>query len=74
MSGAAKAVGNIVGSILGTGNSSPNVTVATEPEKEMPTEDMDAVKAARRKSVIAQQQRSGRSSTILTGGSNRLGG
>lgn len=71
MSGAVKAVGNAVGSILGTGGST-NVTVAAEDDTEMPTEDTEAVKAARRKSIISQQQRSGRNSTILTSG--KLGG
>ncbi|MGX8939334.1 hypothetical protein ACWWJF_00670 [Symbiopectobacterium sp. Eva_TO] len=74
MGGVAKAVGNVVGSILGTNSGSTNVTVASEPETEMPTADTEAVRAARRKSIIAQQQRGGRESTILTGGSNRLGG
>lgn len=73
MGGAAKAVGNVVGSILGTSGS--NVTVESADDTEAPTEDTEAVKAARRRSIVQSQQRSGRSSTILTGSSNnKLGG
>lgn len=73
MGGAAKAVGNVVGSILGTSGS--DVTVETADDTTAPTEDTDAVKAARRRSIVQSQQRSGRSSTILTGSSNnKLGG
>lgn len=72
MSGAAKAVGNVVGSILGTSGS--NVTIESD-DTEAPTEDTEAVQAARRRSIVQSQQRSGRSSTILTGSSNnKLGG
>ncbi len=72
MGGAAKSVTKAVSSIFG-GSSDVNVDVPDE--EEAPTEDSDAVKEARRKSIIASSQRSGRSSTILTGsGSNKLGG
>ncbi len=73
MGGAAKAVGNVVGSILGTSGS--DVTVNSADETTAPTEDTQAVKDARRRSIVQSQQRSGRSSTILTGSSNnKLGG
>ncbi|HAT2607126.1 TPA: hypothetical protein I8235_000035 [Kluyvera intermedia] len=70
MGGVGKAITGAVGSILGTGSTSVNVDAADDTE--MPTEDTDAVKAARQKSIIRQQQRSGRNSTILTSG--KLGG
>uniref|UniRef100_UPI0031D0728C hypothetical protein n=1 Tax=Klebsiella sp. TaxID=576 RepID=UPI0031D0728C len=73
MSKATDAIGSVVGSILGT--KSGGVTVESEDQTTAPTEDTDAVKAARRRSMIQSQQRSGRSSTILTGSSNnKLGG
>lgn len=40
----------------------------------MPTPDDEAVRRSKRKSIIAQAQRSGRSSTILSDQSERLGG
>lgn len=70
MGGVGKAITGAVGSILGTGSTSVNVDAADDTE--MPTEDTEAVKAARQKSIIRQQQRSGRNSTILTSG--KLGG
>lgn len=73
MGSATKAIGNVVGSILGT--NSGTTVVETEDETAAPTEDTEAVKSARRRSMIQSQQRSGRGSTILTGSSNnKLGG
>ena len=40
----------------------------------MPDPDSDAVAAARRRKVAAMKSRGGRSSTIITGGNDLLGG
>lgn len=72
MGGAAKAITKTVSSIFGGGS---DVNVDVPDTEEAPTEDTDAVKQARLRSISQSQSRSGRSSTILTGSSsNKLGG
>lgn len=87
MGGAAKsvtkAVGKVVTSVLGLEQPQAPEAVqqtlaappAVEPVTPMPTSDDAAVRATKRKSVAAQRQRRGRSSTILTAASGEtLGG
>lgn len=55
----------------------PVVAPTPEPVKVMPTADSDTVMAQRKKSLIAQSQRQGRASTILTSNqdaTDKLGG
>lgn len=69
-----KTIGKVASSVLGLeppNNPAPVQQVldtppATTPATPMPTPNDDAVMAARRKSIAAQRQRRGRSSTILT--------
>lgn len=70
-----KAVGTVlspIGQILGSGNQ-PTVVQPAE-EATMPTEDTEQVTRARRRKTAMQMQRGGRTSTILSGGSDTLGG
>lgn len=74
----AAAVPVLLGGLLGFGASKllgpkPQAATASAP-KVMPMADDDAVAAAKRKSMMAQMQRGGRSSTMLTGDSETLGG
>ena len=55
----------------------PLVAPTPEPVKVMPTADSDTVMAQRKKSLVAQSQRQGRASTILTSNqdaTDKLGG
>lgn len=70
MSGALKTVGDFVSTLAGANN--PDIPQVTAPTP-MPTMDSEAIKAARKKSIIEQQKRSGRQSTILSQGRNTLG-
>ncbi|WP_432339994.1 hypothetical protein [Yersinia enterocolitica] len=64
-----------ISGILGGGDGESNTTVIQTPAvEEVPTEDTEAVTRARRRKTAEQQARSGRSSTILSGGSDKLGG
>lgn len=75
-----KTVGKVaIGGLLGSqlfGKKKKKVAAAPEPtERVMPLPDDEAVKRARMASILQQRGRSGRSSTILTGGSgSTLGG
>ncbi|EMO1104593.1 TPA: hypothetical protein ACLFOO_004275 [Yersinia enterocolitica] len=62
-----------ISGILGGGEGETTVIQAPAVE-EVPTEDTEAVTRARRRKTAEQQARSGRSSTILSGGSDKLGG
>ena len=65
-----------LGSTLGIVDE-PTVTAAAPtpaPVTPMPEPDDAAVKKARRRSAVAQRQRSGRASTILSDDSDSLGG
>lgn len=50
------------------------VAAAPEAPAVMPTPDDATIQQARKRSIIAQMGRRGRASTILTGGSDTLGG
>lgn len=52
----------------------PSAPAASPVAPVMPVADDAAVQAARRRSIAAQQMRSGRASTILTNNSDTLGG
>ncbi|AJJ64430.1 hypothetical protein [Yersinia aldovae] len=62
-----------ISGILGGGEGDATV-IQTPAVEEFPTEDTEAVTRARRRKTAEQQARSGRSSTILSGGSDKLGG
>ncbi len=62
-----------ISGILGGGEGETTV-IQTPAVEEVPTEDTEAVTRARRRKTAEQQARSGRSSTILSGGSDKLGG
>ncbi|WP_145532052.1 hypothetical protein [Yersinia kristensenii] len=62
-----------VGDILGGGTADTTI-IQPAADETMPTEDTEAVTRARRRKTAEQQQRSGRTSTILSGGSDKLGG
>lgn len=71
------AVASPLATLLGiTKKSTPTPTPAPAASgpKIMPLADGDAVKAARKKSIAAQLGRGGRSSTMLSGDSETLGG
>jgi hypothetical protein len=66
-----------IGSILGLGDKKAAPAAVPAPAaapRVMPLADDEAVKRARKASIVRQQQRGGRASTILTGGSEKLGG
>ena len=56
------------------GKKKPKETPAPVADPVMPTPDDDAIRQARRRSIIQQMGRRGRASTILTGDSDKLGG
>ena len=62
----------LAGALFGGGKKTPAPVPA--PELVMPIADDEAVKRARKRSIAAQLQRGGRESTILTTGSDSLGG
>lgn len=68
MSGIFKAVGNIFSSLFGGGESTPPPIPApvVTPVTPIPLPDDQAVADAKRRSIAAQMQRSGRQSTLLT--------
>ncbi len=66
-------LGGLLGKPFGSGKKKKAETPAPGPIV-MPLADDEAVKRARRKSIIAQRGRSGRSSTMLTPDSDTLGG
>ena len=71
------ALGGLIGSQLFGGKKKPAVAAATTPaERVMPIADDEAVKRAQRLSILQGRGRTGRSSTILTGGTtgSTLGG
>lgn len=61
----------VVGAVAGKKKAKPAVA---EGPKVMPLADDNAVLQARKKSIAAQMQRSGRTSTMLTTDSDTLGG
>ena len=65
----------VVGSLFGK-KKKPATTAAAPAERVMPIADDEAVKRAQRLSILQSRGRTGRSSTILTGGStgSTLGG
>lgn len=72
MGKALEAITKPIGTILGGGTKIQRIEAPTP----MPTPDDDAVNAARRRRLAADQARSGRVSTLLSGGGERttLGG
>lgn len=58
----------VAGALLG-GKKKAAAPAATTPERVMPLADSEQVARARKDSILRQQGRTGRSSTILTGGS-----
>lgn len=80
MSGLMKGIGGLVKSLFGGGDE-PETQPAPpapkpEPVKVMPVPDDAAVKNARRRSIVANQKRRGRASTVLSeagGGGETLG-
>jgi hypothetical protein len=67
------AVGGLVGG--SGGKKTAAVAPVTDPRQTvMPTADDEATQKAKRRSIIEQRRRSGRMSTILTDGSDKLGG
>lgn len=70
-----KLAGGVVGGILGKAlfGGSKKSAAAPETPNVMPTPDDEAVKRARRRSIIEQMNRDGRNATILTEDSG-LGG
>jgi hypothetical protein len=72
------AVVSPIGTLLGIGQkkatAAPTPTPTATGPKIMPLADGDAVRAARKKSIAAQLSRGGRTSTMLSGESETLGG
>jgi hypothetical protein len=68
--------GSAVKSALGMDKDKPaKVAPAADPRQTvMPTADDEATQKAKRRSILEQRRRSGRMSTILTDGSDKLGG
>lgn len=79
---AGAAASTVLGKIMSKSDSAPAAAAPIEPpkveavSKVMPAADSDTVMAARKKSMLAQAQRQGRASTILSEQepSDRLGG
>jgi hypothetical protein len=86
----AKKAGKVLGSVSGLGllanfaagavskgkkAADPAKVAPADPRQTvMPSADDDATQRAKRRSIIEQRRRSGRMSTILTDGSDKLGG
>lgn len=64
----------LAGAILGGGKKKKAEPVPEREPQVMPMADDEAVRRARRRSILEQRSRSGRSSTMLTGDSESLGG
>lgn len=72
---AGSSIASNIGSLIGGGGSKSPEPAQTKAPTVMPTADGDAVERARKRSIAAQAQRSGRSSTMLTSdSSDTLGG
>lgn len=71
--GVAKIALGTVGTVLGLGGKKKAAAPTPGPQI-MPLADDEAVKRARRRSVADQMQRGGRTSTMLSGESDTLGG
>jgi len=65
----------VVGSIFGGGKQAAPAAPAPAVEKPtvMPTPDDEAAQKAKKRSIVAQIQRQGRASTILTGDNEAMG-
>jgi hypothetical protein len=75
MIGGIGAAGGAIGSMIGSKKAAAPVEAPKPGPVVMPLADGEAARAARRRSMAAQLQRGGRSSTMLTGSnSDRLGG
>jgi hypothetical protein len=67
-------VSGLFNKVTGIGKKKEAAAPMTTPPAVMPTTDDERVKAARRRQAAELATRSGRASTILTDGSDKLGG
>lgn len=77
MGGIFRAVGRVVKSVLGGGESKPKAPAAppaVSAPTPMPVQDEASVLAAKKRAQAAAAQRRGRASTVLTQDSDTLGG
>jgi hypothetical protein len=68
------AIGGLIGSSLMSKSKKADTPAEPDGPIVMPLADDDKIKAAKRRAIATQMQRGGRSSTLLTGDSDTLGG